>query len=76
MRETRANLGMGALALVPIVCCVGIPLIAAGFSVAVAAWVGGIAVGAVVLVAVVVVLALRRQHGRNAPLLSMRRGRS
>jgi len=79
MRETRSNIGMGALALIPIVCCIGIPLIAAaGISVVLAAWVGGIALGGVALVAAVIwfSLRLRRRHGGHAPLLSIMRGRS
>jgi hypothetical protein len=79
MSEPRANLGIGALALVPIACCVGIPLIAAaGISAAVAAWVGGIAIGAVLLVVVVVLLAvrLRRRHDRRVLPSSIVRGRS
>ncbi len=70
---------MGALALIPIACCIGIPLIAAaGISVAVAAWVGGIAIGAIVLVVVVVLLALRlrRRHDRHVLPSSIVRGRS
>jgi hypothetical protein len=73
MSETRNNLGLGLLALVPIACCIGIPLIlAAGISVAVAAYVGGIAAGAIVLAAAVAMLAagLRRRHGK--PLSSTR----
>jgi hypothetical protein len=79
MSEARKNLGLGALALVPIVCCIGIPLIAAaGISVAVAAWAGGIAVGGIVLVAAIVLLALRlrRRHGGQFPSLRATRSRS
>jgi O-antigen/teichoic acid export membrane protein len=78
MSETRKTLGVGALAVIPIVCCVGIPLIAAaGISVAVAAWAGGIAVGTVVLAAVVILLGVRarRRRSRQAPPLSMTRSR-
>jgi hypothetical protein len=80
MNERWGSLGFGLLALVPIACCVGIPLVAAaGISVAAAAWAGGIAVGAVVLVAVVTLLALRlrqRRHFRQAPPFSVTRSRS
>ena len=79
MSEPRSNLGIGALALVPIACCVGIPLIAtAGVSVAVVARVGGIAIGAVVLVIAVVrlVVRFRRRHDRHALPSSIVRGRS
>ena len=76
MSETRKSLGWGALALIPIACCIGIPLIgAAGISVAVAAWAGGITVAAVVLVAVSIVLGvrLRRRYGRSSrPVSEMR----
>ena len=78
MSETRKTLGVGALAVIPIVCCVGLPLIAAaGISVAVAAWAGGIAVGTVVLAAVVILLGVRarRRRRRQAPPLSMTRSR-
>ena len=77
MSEARKSLGLGALALLPIVCCAGIPLIAAaGISVAVAAWVGGAVVAAIVLVAAVLVLGLRlrrRRGGRPASLPVTRR---
>jgi hypothetical protein len=77
MTEARKSLGLGALALIPIGCCIGIPLIAAaGISVAVAAWAGGIVVGVLVLVAAAIVLALRVRHRRDArhaqPLLITR----
>ena len=74
MSETRKNVGVGAVAVIPIVCCLGIPLVAAaGISVAVAAWAGGIALGAVVLAAVVILLSvrLRRRRSRQAPPLSI-----
>ena len=79
MSEARKSLGFGLFALVPIACCIGIPLIApAGISVAVAAWVGGAVLAAVVLAAVVVLLTLRlrRRHARQARGLSMTRSRS
>ena len=80
MKETRKSLGLGVLAVIPIACCVGIPLIAAaGISVAVAAWAGGIAVGSLVLVAAAIMLTLRvrqRRHARQAPPLSITRSRS
>jgi O-antigen/teichoic acid export membrane protein len=78
MSEARKNLGLGALALVPIVCCIGSPLIAAaGICVAVAAWAGGSAVGAVVLAAVAILLGVcvRRRRSRQVPRLSMMRSR-
>jgi hypothetical protein len=78
MSEPRANRGLGALALIPVACCVGIPLIAtAGISVALAVWVSGIAVGGIVLIAAVSWLVLRvRRHDRPALPSSIVRGRS
>jgi asparagine N-glycosylation enzyme membrane subunit Stt3 len=79
MSEPRSSSGMSALALIPIACCVGIPLIAAaGISAAVAAWVGGIAIGVVVLVVVTVLLALhlRRRHDPRHLPSSILGGRS
>jgi hypothetical protein len=78
MSEARSNFRLGVLALIPIGCCIGLPLIAAaGISVAVAAWVGGIAIGGIVLVAAVIWLALRvrRRHDRHALPSSIVRGR-
>lgn len=64
----KNNVGLGALVLLPIVCCVGIPLIAAaGISVAVAAWAGGAVIGAIVLVAVALVLSARYRRRRSRP---------
>ena len=66
MSEPRSNLGVGLLAVIPIACCSGLPLLAAaGFSVALAAWVGGIALAALVLVVAVSVLVLRTRRQRN-----------
>jgi hypothetical protein len=79
MSERQANPGLGPLALVPIACCIGIPLIAAaGLSVASAAWAGGAAIGALVLVALTALLAvrLRRPHRGQARRLSITRSRS
>ena len=63
MRETRANLGMGALALVPIVCCAGLPLLAAaGLSAAAYGLIGGIAAGVTALVAGTAVFVIRARR--------------
>ena len=78
MSERRQGLGLGALALAPMVCCIGLPLIAAaGVSVAVAAWIGGAVIGAFVLVGVLLVLALRsrRRRGARRPSPSVPGGR-
>jgi hypothetical protein len=66
MNETRRSLGFGLVALVPIGCCIGVALIAAaGISVGLAAWAGGIALAALVLSAVVVLFAARLRRHRN-----------
>jgi membrane protein implicated in regulation of membrane protease activity len=68
MKDTRSHLGLGLLALMPIACCIGVPLIAAaGVSVALAAWIGGVALATVVLIAVVVLLVLRARRYRHEP---------
>lgn len=76
--EARKNVGLGLLALIPVACCIGIPLLAAaGVSVAVAAWAGGIALGAIVLVAAAALLGLRlRRRGRPILPHSITRSRS
>ncbi|GEM_PF-3582286 len=80
MNETGKHLGLGALVLLPVVCCVGVPLLAAaGVSVAVAAWAGGISVGVVVLAAVALLLGVRiRRHrrGRRGTLVPTTRSQS
>jgi membrane associated rhomboid family serine protease len=77
MTETRKSIGLGALALIPIVCCVGVPLIAAaGVGVAVAARVGGIAAGAVALAVVTLLgVRVRRRRSRRGSALSTVQGR-
>jgi hypothetical protein len=72
MSERRAGLGMGGLALLPIACCIGIPLIAAaGLSVAAAALIGGAALAAIALAAAVVLHAIRAwTRRRMTPLVS------
>jgi hypothetical protein len=77
MSEPRANLGVGLLALIPVACCIGLPLLAAaGISVALAAWVGGIALAALVLIAAVAVLVLRTRRHRNQRQASILRTRA
>jgi hypothetical protein len=66
MSEARSNLGPGVFALIPIGCCIGLPLIAAsGVSVGLAAWVGGILLGALVLVAAAALFVLRAGRHRT-----------
>ena len=77
MSEARSNLGLGVLALIPIGCCIGLPLIAAaGISVALAAWVGGLTLAALVLIVAVAVLVLRTRRHRNDRSSSILRTRS
>jgi hypothetical protein len=66
------------LALFSIVCCLDVPLIAAtGVSLALALWVGGSVLGALVVIAATVVLALRvRRDRNNGPPISILRTRS
>ncbi len=72
MRELRKSLALGGIALVSIACCVGLPLVvAAGFSVAAFAWIGGIAIGAIALAAAFTLFAVlirtRRSCKVSAP---------
>lgn len=67
MKEPGKNLGLAAVALVPIACCIGLPLlVAAGASLAVAAWIGGIAAVVIALALVLVVFASRMRRRRSA----------
>ena len=59
------GIGLAGMALLPIVCCVGLPLLlAAGVSVAAFALIGGITVGAVTLAAAVALLVVRARRRR------------
>lgn len=63
----RSGLGVGAVALLAVVCCAGLPLlVAAGLSVAALAWIGGVAGGALALAAAIGLLALRGRRRRAA----------
>lgn len=63
----RSGLGVGAVSLLAVVCCAGLPLlVAAGLSVAALAWIGGIAGGTLALAAAIGLLALRGRR-RRAP---------
>jgi hypothetical protein len=62
-----AGLGTGLVVTLAVVCCAGLPfLVGAGLSVALFAWVGGIVVGAVALVATVALFVLRARRRRAA----------
>ncbi len=65
-RDGAKGLGFGLIALLPITCCLGLPLIvAAGLSVTVVALVGGIAFGAIVLAATVLLFSIRIRTRRR-----------
>jgi hypothetical protein len=61
MSGLRKSLGVGAIALLPIACCIGVPLlVAAGIGAAAFLW-GGAIVGGVVLIGAVAVVLVRRR---------------
>jgi hypothetical protein len=61
MSELRKTLGTGAIALLPIACCIGLPLLAvAGVGAAALVW-GGAVVGGIVVATLAGVLLLRRR---------------
>lgn len=68
----RGLLGAGGVGLLAIVCCAGLPLLAAaGLSAATYALAGGIAAGTVALAVVVAVLVrVRRRRACAAPRIS------
>ena len=78
MSAARSNFGLGGLALIPFGCCIGLPLIAAaGVSVGLAAWVGGILLAALVLIAGAALFVLRaRRHRTDTRPTSIVRTRS
>lgn len=80
MIKMRKGIGLGGLVLLPIVCCVGLPLlVAAGASVAAFALIGGITVGALAFAAaigLVVVRVRRRRACASAPTTTHIAGRS
>ena len=61
------TLGMAGLVALPVVCCAGLPLLlTAGLSVGLAAWIGGIAVGCIVLFGAATLVGLRvRRRARG-----------
>jgi len=61
MSELRKGIGLGGIAVLPIVCCIALPLLlAAGVSAAAFAW-GGVALGALALIGVVACVVVRRR---------------
>jgi hypothetical protein len=61
MSEVRKSLGVGGIALVPIACCIGLPLLAAaGVGAAALVW-GGAVVGGIVVATLAGVVLLRRR---------------
>jgi hypothetical protein len=65
MSERRDGLGLAGIAVVPIACCIGLPLLAAA-GIGVAVRVGGVAAGAVAVIAAAVPL-VRRKRRRETP---------
>jgi hypothetical protein len=74
MRETRSSLGVGLLALIPVACCIGLPLIVAGgIGIGLAAWAGGLALTALAIVAAAaLVVRVRRHRNDRAPSSTLR----
>lgn len=61
MSEVRKSLGAGAFALLPIACCIGLPLVlAAGIGGAALVW-GGAIVGVLVIAGIVGLFVVRRR---------------
>jgi hypothetical protein len=63
MSERRHGLGLAGIAVIPIACCIGLPLLAAA-GIGVAVLVGGVAAGvlAVIAAAVLIVRRTRRRE--------------
>lgn len=72
-RDSAAKgLGFGLIALLPIACCLGLPLIvAAGLSVTAVALVGGIASGAIALAATMLLFSIRIRTRRRRASFSV-----
>jgi hypothetical protein len=65
MTERRDGLGLAGIAVIPIACCIGLPLLAAA-SIGVALLAGGVAAGGVAVIAAAVLL-VRRKRRRETP---------
>lgn len=71
----RRRLGFGALALLPVACCIGLPLlVAAGLGVVALAEIGGAAMGGVALVAAIALLLGRSRRAPTAACRTSRQG--
>jgi hypothetical protein len=62
LSELHKRVGVGGIALLPIVCCLGVPLLLAAGVGAVALVSGGVIVGTLALLAAVAYLVRRRSH--------------
>jgi hypothetical protein len=75
MKEPRKSLGAGAIASLPIACCLGLPLlVAAGVGTAALVWGAGVIAALALAATAVVVLARRRARGGRAAGAAARRG--
>jgi hypothetical protein len=63
--ERRDGLGPAGIAVIPIACCIGLPLLAAA-GIGVAVVVGGVAAGVLAVIAAAVLL-VRRTRRRETP---------
>jgi hypothetical protein len=61
MSERRDRLGLAGIAVIPIACCIGLPLLAAA-GIGVAVLVGGVAAGGLAVIAAAVLLVRRRRR--------------
>ncbi len=65
MSKLPKRIGLAGLALLPIVCCAGLPLlVAAGLSVTAFALIGGITAGLIAVAAVIALLIVRARKRR------------
>jgi hypothetical protein len=59
--ERRGGLGLAGIAVIPIACCIGLPLLAAA-GIGVAVLVGGVAAGGLAVIAAAVLLVRRKRR--------------